>query len=42
MHTTPLGNIIRNHGLDFHLYADDMQLYASFKPGDSAHRHISG
>ena len=27
MYTTPLGNIIRNHSLDFQLYADDTQLY---------------
>ena len=35
MYTTPLGNIIHNHSLDFHLYADDTQLYISFKPCDS-------
>ena len=35
MYTNLLGNIIRNHSLDFHLYADDTQLYISLKPCDS-------
>ena len=38
MYTTPLSNIIRNHSLDLHLYADDTQLYILFKPGDSISR----
>ena len=41
MYTTPLGNIIRNHSLDFHLNADDTQLYISFKPCDSISRQTT-
>ena len=35
MYTTPLVNIIRKHGLNFHLYVDDTQLYIYFQPGVS-------
>jgi hypothetical protein len=28
----PVGKIIRNHGISFHKYADDSQLYTSFDP----------
>ena len=31
MYTQPLGKIIQKHGLCYHQYADDLQLYTSFK-----------
>ncbi|XP_046575832.1 uncharacterized protein LOC124283847 [Haliotis rubra] len=35
-YTTPLGDIVRSFNLSMHLYADDTQIYVSFKPLDSA------
>ena len=29
----PLGDIIRQHNLTYHIYAEDVQLYLSFQPG---------
>ena len=31
LYTRPLGDIARSHGLSYHFYADDSQLYLSFK-----------
>jgi hypothetical protein len=32
MYTTPVGNIIKKHEIQYQIYADDTQLYASFNP----------
>ena len=34
LYTAPVAEVIRSYGLDYHLYADDTQLYFSFKSVD--------
>ena len=34
LYITPLGDICRRHGILYHSYADDQQIYFSFKPVD--------
>ena len=31
--TTPLKDIIQKHGINYHIYADDTELYLTFRPG---------
>ena len=35
LYTTPLGKICTKHGITYHLYADDQQLYMAFKPSNT-------
>ena len=38
LYTTPLSAIVRRHGLSYHFYADDSQLYILFRPKDPVSR----
>ena len=35
LYTTPLQRIFKRHGIKYHKYADDIQLYASYNPATS-------
>ena len=39
-YTTPLAEIVRQHGLNLHFHADDTQLYLSFNPKATGNRCI--
>ena len=39
IYTVPIGNICRRHQVEFHLYADDIQIYLSFRPSIPFSKH---
>ena len=39
IYTVPIGDICRKHQVAFHLYADDTQIYLSFKPSTPSSKH---
>ncbi|KAI0209869.1 hypothetical protein LSAT2_005463 [Lamellibrachia satsuma] len=38
LYTTPLQRIFKRHGIKYHKYADDIQLYASYNPATSGNQ----
>ena len=36
IYTIPIGRIIKQHSLSYHIYADDIQIFTSFIPSDSS------
>ena len=40
-YVSPLGDVIRKYGLDFHFFADDSQIYLSFESGDPLKQEIA-
>ncbi len=41
LYTKPIEGIIREHGLKYHLYADDSQNYFAFEALDNAEVEVS-
>ena len=39
IYTVPVGDICRRHQVEFHLYADDTQIYLSFRPSIPNSKH---
>ena len=39
IYTVPIGNICRRHQVEFHLYADDTQIYLSLRPSIPFSKH---
>ena len=39
IYTVPMGDICRKHQVAFHLYADDTQIYLSFRPSIPSSKH---
>ena len=39
IYTVPIGDICRRHQVEFHLYADDAQIYLSFRPSILFSKH---
>ena len=39
MYLIGLGHILRQHKINYHIYADDIQLYVSFKPNQADALH---
>jgi hypothetical protein len=40
LYMSPLAKIIEGHGLDFHIFSDDIQIYAFFRPGDAVSQRL--
>jgi hypothetical protein len=40
LYTAPLGDVVRKYGVDFHLYADDTQIYMALEPGSHSSQTV--